>query len=640
MLERLGQLPEKLEELYQIILKGIMARRESDRVIVRRTLFWLLYGQSPALSADGLLEAVATHTSGCGRKIHKDALLGLCRNLVEWDESSDTFRFPHLSVREFLVEQDDFKAFQGHCILAETCWTALNTRLTEDFSKDLSHKRSWRVTLVHYAVKNFPGHCQLASNPGESNQSIKPLIDSFLSAGDNPVFSRWIKALVVLKERGSLNQVLHPYSNDHTPLRDAISSPPNPSFAISIWGFAETLGDLLQLDKDSVIQANMEGKSLLCVACEYNRREITKEIIAGMKTIGCSIQTLSPHGHTALHSASQYGSDDTIQLLLDEGVDVNVYTSERFLNSEAPVINNISNNSSTSYTILDRVTPLHLASRNEHLQAVKRLLEKSALVNAISIVDLSSFNFGCLSTNNGSVHLRYEGGLSALHWAAKEGNEDIIRLLLLAGASVEILPKLDLPVLKIETISTNNGSIHVDVRGGMDPVLWALQNSRSDGLTAAELICKYKKVSEIGARTKNDWITLEIGTIVTNNGSVHITSNAKVAIRTVMVNNGSIHLSLLEPIIDALLVNNGSVHIECEGGTILNLSNDNGSTNIQYRQVTTLKDKSDRVKFHALQQYIEKLELSRQSLIPYIQLGQTKFSLVKQPQPSFQLIDG
>jgi hypothetical protein len=230
MLERLGQLPERLEELYQIIFKGIMARREPDRVIVRRTLYWLLYSHSPALSADGLLDAVATRTNGCERKIHKDALLGLCRNLVEWDEPSDIFRFPHLSVREFLVEQDDFKASKGHCLLAETCWTVLNARLIEDFSRE--HRLEG--TLVRYAVENFLDHCQLASNPGESNQSIKPLLDRFLSTGDNQVFHRWIKALAVLNEQGSLRRLLHPFSNDHTPLTDAISFPPNPYFAISI----------------------------------------------------------------------------------------------------------------------------------------------------------------------------------------------------------------------------------------------------------------------------------------------------------------------------------------------------------------------------------------------------------------------
>jgi len=619
MLKRLGQLPYKLEELYRIIFDGIMARRESDRVIVRRTMYWLLYSQSPTLSADGLLEAVVTHTNGCEPKMHKDALLGLCRNLVELDEPSGTFRFPHLSVREFFVEHDDFKAPKGHCLLAETCWTVLNVRLTDN--SPLEHHLEG--TLVRYAVENFLDHCQLASNLGESNQSIRHLLDSFFSTGDSQVFHRWTKALLLLKEQGILEQVLHPFSNDHTPLTDAISFPPNPSFAISIWGFTESLGVLSKLDNEYVIQANAGGKSLLCVACEYNRGEITKDIISRMKAIGHSIQTPSPHGHTALHSASQYGSDDPIYLLLDEGVDVNVYTNERFSNTDPwpPIINISGVNGATSFTIQDRVTPLHLASRNGHLHVVKRLLAKSALVNATSMIDPSSFHFGSISSEEGAVHFQYEGGLSALHCAAEKGNEEIVKLLLLAGASVQVPSKLDLPTLKIDTILVNSGSMNIKVNGGMNPVLWALEKSRSDGLMAAELICLHQEISEVDSRSENSWIPLEIGTVLANNGSIHIKSNAKVAIRSVLANSSAVHLSFLQPTIGMIMNNSASIYIKCEGGKFLGICNNSGSMHIKYRHATTFKDISDRERFHALLQYIEKLESSRQSIVPHVQLG-------------------
>jgi ankyrin repeat protein len=394
-------------------------------------------------------------------------------------------------------------------------------------------------------------------------------------------------------------------------------------FAISIWGFAESLGDLSHLDETSINPSNSDGKSLLCISCEYDRGKITKEIIARMTALECSIETPSPQGYTALHSASQYGSKAIVQLLLDEGLDVNAYTNEKFSRADdkgpwPPVINLLSGDSGTTFVIQDRVTPLHLASRNGHLEVVKRLLAKSALVDAMSIVEQSTSTFGYVIANEGTIALNYEGGLSALHWAAGKGHEEVVRVLLLAGASVNNRPEADTPALKIGTLMSNGGTVHIQVEGGMNPLSWAI---RTRNLRTAALIFKHKERSEIGIDSRETWITLKIDSILHNSGTVHIQSEARVEIDNLLVNGGTSHLQVLEATIAKLVNNKGTTKMDCGRGMIGEIVNSQGTVHIQHRQAVTLKHTLDRANFPALEDYVAKLASGPGSIVPQFQYG-------------------
>lgn len=612
LLKRLGQLPQELHDLYEIIFDNIMARPEDETAFARRALNWLLYNQSPLL-ARAFLKAVATDESGCHGRFDDDILLGLCRNLVEWDEKVNKFRFAHASVQEFLMERDGFKAPQGHFLLAQICWGVFKSGLEED----LSYYRLWEGELVHYAVKYFPVHCQLASSYNKINKRI---LDSFFSIDSNPVFGQWIQALAKIKGDGNLEQRLEspqphnwtgrhelasweqkrererereleggilesPADNVHTPFSDAISSPPNPLFTISIWGLAKSLGHRSYLDANSINSTNSNGKTLLCIACEYDRIDIAREMIGSMKFLGCSIDSPNPRGYTALHSACQYGSKNVVQLLLDEGFDVNAYTHERFPKPDStdpwpPVITLFSsgNLDPTSFLIQDRLTPLHLASRNGHLEVVKLLLAKSAPINAMSMVDQSSMCFGSLVTNSGAVYLKYEGGLAALHWAAGEGHEKVVQALLLAGADWNNRPDSEAGTLKIGTLLVNNGFIRVNVTGGRNPLSWAVWRGQLETAKLLEkptraLLDMSTRAPDIKPDSRGSWITLKIDNLLVNSGSIHLESQASVDIGDFLVNDGTSNLNLEEATIGKLVNNTGSIHLEFHKGVIHDISN-------------------------------------------------------------------
>ncbi|KAK1837982.1 ankyrin repeat protein, partial [Colletotrichum chrysophilum] len=119
--ERLGRLPKTLRDLYQEIFTDIEKyEAESDRRITQNALSWLLCGRKQLESAV-FLEAITTSENGPTRSISRDHLLQLCRNLVTFDSTFDAFRFSHLSVREFIEELAAYTTPCANALVAEAC---------------------------------------------------------------------------------------------------------------------------------------------------------------------------------------------------------------------------------------------------------------------------------------------------------------------------------------------------------------------------------------------------------------------------------------------------------------------------------------------------------------------------------------
>ncbi len=102
---------------------------------------------------------------------------------------------------------------------------------------------------------------------------------------------------------------------------------------------------------------------------------------------------VAPDGFSPLGLASFFGQKDAVELLLEQGAEVNAAS----LNAQ-------------------RVMPLHSAVAGQHVEIAKLLLEHGALVNA-----------------------EQEGGFTPLHGACQNGQPEMVRLLLDFGADVHAL---------------------------------------------------------------------------------------------------------------------------------------------------------------------------------------------------------
>ncbi|OCK81309.1 hypothetical protein K432DRAFT_295813, partial [Lepidopterella palustris CBS 459.81] len=122
---RLGCLPETLEGSYWDIFEQIQASGEHAANLAKLTFQWLLSAQSSINIED--FAVLASVSSGNSETTYTASeILDVCANLIV-DDGADSFRFAHLSVREFLEglskkrQIDYFQPEQTNAALASAC---------------------------------------------------------------------------------------------------------------------------------------------------------------------------------------------------------------------------------------------------------------------------------------------------------------------------------------------------------------------------------------------------------------------------------------------------------------------------------------------------------------------------------------
>ncbi|KAJ0425000.1 hypothetical protein BJY00DRAFT_326112 [Aspergillus carlsbadensis] len=197
--ERLGKNPPQLEELYQEILSRIeQYPAEADRQYALNAFRWLLYVRRRLAKAEFLV-AVSTQVASSTTLLSLEQVLDLCCNLVIFDSTLNTFRFAHLSVREFLQQQPDLCADTSHGIAAEVCLLSIITRSdadeTQNFLSRWNYSQAHRdvlSTLHDYGDTFWAVHCQAAGCMRLSG-SLQALLSFFMAYDErgSPPFRIW-----------------------------------------------------------------------------------------------------------------------------------------------------------------------------------------------------------------------------------------------------------------------------------------------------------------------------------------------------------------------------------------------------------------------------------------------------------------
>ena len=276
--ERLGQLPPNLEDLYlELYEKLTKTSANADREVTINAFSWLLCAQRKLTSRE-FLAAMSTTPRRQFRELTKEHILEMCSNMVVFDSTLDTFRFAHLSVREFLEKRPEYTREATNALAAETCLLDVlsaadnptTKRLLSKYGQD-SLNSTLSHDLRHYSNVYWAPHCQLAAKQRTADV-LNDLLYHFLSneSDSGSAIAVWAS---LIKER------LYDYSIEME-LRDKF--------------------------KDTSAK---EGRALFVASC-FDLQEIARI----RANFGDNI--VNTQSRTSLEIAVKYGSCDVVSILL------------------------------------------------------------------------------------------------------------------------------------------------------------------------------------------------------------------------------------------------------------------------------------------------------------------------------------
>ncbi|WP_395462927.1 ankyrin repeat domain-containing protein [Wolbachia endosymbiont of Cantharis cryptica] len=159
------------------------------------------------------------------------------------------------------------------------------------------------------------------------------------------------------------------------------------------------------------------NSTLLHLAATHGQLPIIKKLLKEEADV--NIKDLC--GYTPLHLAAANGYLDVVKELIKEGADINAQNK-------------------------NGRTPLHLAAREDKLLVAKEIIKEGGGINSKDDKNKTPFevalDYGSIETANFLAAVKDECGNTALHYAEKEGNIKLIKLLLENNADIKATNEL------------------------------------------------------------------------------------------------------------------------------------------------------------------------------------------------------
>jgi hypothetical protein len=220
--ENLGRSPPKIHDLYAQVYDILSTKAgKLEAALFKNALCWLFCAQR-RLSTEAFLATISIIPEGEGHigQISENLVLDVCNNFIVLDPYLGTFRFAHLSVKEFLEQRAGFNSHELHSLAAKACLWAIMSTYPISATETTFRELGWRSKAMpkrpdpfqHYADIYWAVHCRLAGIR-RSSGVLKMALKRFLLDGDqaNSNIILWINRI---KSEFEL-QLENPRSVDH-----------------------------------------------------------------------------------------------------------------------------------------------------------------------------------------------------------------------------------------------------------------------------------------------------------------------------------------------------------------------------------------------------------------------------------------
>ncbi|KAJ6496842.1 ankyrin repeat-containing domain protein [Mycena vulgaris] len=397
--ETLQQLPTNLDQTYDEAMARINVQQEADRKLGLLTLTWVANAKR-LLSVSELQEALAIENDSTFLDLDNlldiSTIISVCAGLIVVDETLSVVRLVHYTTQTYLdsIQSDQFPLAQTKIV--STCLTYLSFKEFEQLPTSREEREEMKLIQKH-SFLDYAQYCLLHAT-GQPELQLQDKIIAFLTQAP-----RW--------KDSNIWKGVPPWNSD-------IVMGQKINYFSPLWISATC--NLGTIARDIVGQAGVapETKDQALYAASYNGHN---QLVQLLIDEGADVNAEGGHYGNALQAATLNGHKQIVQLLIDEGADVN---SQGGYHGNA----------------------LQAAAFNGHEQIVQHLIAKGADVNAqgghygnaLQAATLNGHELIVQLLINKGADVNAQGGRygNALQATSYRGHEQIVQHLIDKGADV------------------------------------------------------------------------------------------------------------------------------------------------------------------------------------------------------------